>query len=95
MSRSQNMDLAFETLRQLKEVPANGLFHTDQAFMYTNQAFAVELEKMGLQQGLSHRANCWNNAVIKSFNGSMKCGGSTHTITRTDGIYLLRNFATR
>lgn len=73
MSRSQNMDLAFEALRQLKEVPANGLFHTDQGFMYTNQAFAVELEKMGLQQSLSRRANCWDNAVIESFNGSMKC----------------------
>ena len=73
MSRSQNMDLAFEALRQLKEVPANGLFHTDQGFMYTNQAFAVELEKMGLQQSLSRRTNCWDNAVIESFNGSMKC----------------------
>lgn len=73
MSRSQNMDLAFEALRQLKEVPTNGLFHTDQGFMYTNQAFAVELEKMGLQQSLSRRTNCWDNAVIESFNGSMKC----------------------
>ena len=52
MSRSQNMDLAFETLRLVKDFTHKGLFHTDQGYLYTNAAFAQEFKKMGLTQSL-------------------------------------------
>ena len=35
--------------------------------------FAHELEKMGVVQSLLRKGNCLDNAVIESFNGTMKC----------------------
>ena len=73
-SRSQTMSLGFETLRLLKgKTRRNGIFHTDQGYMYTHPAFGRMLRDMGLRQSLSRKGNCLDNAVIESFNGTMKC----------------------
>ena len=50
-----------------------GMFHTDQGFLYTHPIFRERLESMGLVQSLSRKGNCLDNAVIESFNGTMKC----------------------
>lgn len=73
MSRRQDMKLAFETLERLPKYANGGLFHTDQGYLYTNAAFGKKLAEMGCEQSLSRRGNCYDNAVIESFNGSMKC----------------------
>ncbi len=72
-SRSQNMDLAMRTLQQLPATLTQGLFHTDQGGLYTNSVFAFKLRELGLEQSLSRKGNCLDNAVIESFNGTMKC----------------------
>ena len=41
--------------------------------MYTHPIFSLELEKLGVIQSLSRKGNCLDNAVIESFNGTMKC----------------------
>lgn len=72
-ARSQNMDLAMRTLQQLPASPTQGLFHTDQGYLYTNPVFSHRLKELGFKQSLSRKGNCLDNAVIESFNGTMKC----------------------
>ena len=50
-----------------------GVFHTDQGYLYTNPVFSHKLKKLGFTQSLSRKGNCLDNAVIESFNGTMKC----------------------
>ena len=73
-SRSQNLDLGKKTLSLIAEKVSPGtLFHTDQGILYTHPAFTLELKKLGVVQSLSRKGNCLDNAVIESFNGTMKC----------------------
>lgn len=72
--RSQTIDFGLRTIELLKgSIKAGALFHTDQGFMYTHPIFSLELEKLGVVQSLSRKGNCLDNAVIESFNGTMKC----------------------
>ena len=73
-ARAQTLDFGLQTLEQLKgKIQPGSLFHTDQGCLYTHPVFASELKKMGAQQSLSRKGNCLDNAVIESFNGTMKC----------------------
>lgn len=72
--RTQNLVLGMQTLKQLKnKLQPGALFHTDQGCLYTHPMFSCELNKMGFVQSLSRKGNCLDNAVIESFNGTMKC----------------------
>jgi len=52
---------------------AKGAFiHSDQGFHYTNPQFQKLVKKMGLEQSMSRRGNCWDNAPQESFFGHMK-----------------------
>ena len=39
---------------------------------YTNPQFRIRAAEMGLQQSMSRRGNCWDNAPQESFFGRMK-----------------------
>ena len=84
------MAQAFGALRQILEFTPYGLFHTDQGYRYTNATFAEELKKMGLTQNLSRRVNCFYNAVIESFNGTI-----TRTTRKDAGTCPTRKFANK
>lgn len=75
--KNQTLNFGLETLKQLEGKIQPGtpgtLFHTDQGFIYTHPRFSQELEIMGAVQSLSRKGNCLDNAVIESFNGTMKC----------------------
>ena len=72
--KSQTLNFGLETLKQLDgKIQPGALFHTDQGYIYTHPAFSHTLEKMGAVQSLSRKGNCLDNAVIESFNGTMKC----------------------
>jgi putative transposase len=54
--------------------PAWGLLHhSDQGSQYTSHAYQDELKKHGLIPSMSARGQCWDNAVVESFFGTMKC----------------------
>ena len=73
-SRSQTLELGLRTLRQIRgKARVGGIFHTDQGHIYTHPMFGKMLADMGLKQSLSRKGNCLDNAVIESFNGTMKC----------------------
>ncbi len=53
--------------------PAPGLiFHTDRGSQFASDAFQRELDRHGMLGSMSRRGDCYDNAVIESFFGSLK-----------------------
>ena len=48
------------------------LFHSDRASQYASDAFRAILKANGIQQSMSGKGECWDNAVVESFFGTMK-----------------------
>ncbi len=69
LSEHNDMDLVMETLRQSDTHPCvnGGIMHSDQGILYLSSIFQEELKKMGVDQSMSKRGNCQDNAVAESF----------------------------
>lgn len=53
--------------------PKTGLLHhSDRGSQYTSQAYQACLGKAGIQSSMSRKGNCWDNAVMESFFGTLK-----------------------
>ncbi|GHO97563.1 transposase [Reticulibacter mediterranei] len=55
------------------------LHHSDRGSQYTSRAYRTRLEQVGMVVSMSRKGNCWDNAVIESFFGTLKeeCVGET------------------
>ncbi|GHO72448.1 hypothetical protein KSD_70780 [Ktedonobacter sp. SOSP1-85] len=64
------------------------LHHSDRGSQYTSRAYQACLERCGIQASMSRKGNCWDNAAMESFFGTLKdeCVGtlvySTHDEAR-------------
>lgn len=83
ISKHPNSDLAIEALNRaikLKQPNTKKLmFHSDQGVQYSSKAFRDNLKDLKITQSIpssgtevSHRGNCWDNAVIERFFRSLK-----------------------
>ena len=71
MDRSLVIDALQSAIRSRR--PATGmLFHSDRGSQYASDEFRLMLEANGLQQSMSGKGECWDNAVVESFFGTMK-----------------------
>ncbi len=53
--------------------PKAGLVHhSDCGCQYTSRAYRYRLEQMGAVVSMSRKGNCWDNAAMESFFGSLK-----------------------
>ncbi len=53
--------------------PGNGaLHHSDRGSQYAARDYQKALEKAGLACSMSRKGNCWDNAVVESFFGTLK-----------------------
>jgi putative transposase len=53
--------------------PTAGLLHhSDRGSQYTSRAYRQILEQSGLITSMSRKGNCWDNAVMESFFGTLK-----------------------
>ncbi|MGR5882358.1 DDE-type integrase/transposase/recombinase [Bacillus cereus] len=43
------------------------LFHSDQGSQFTSYTVADFCKRQKIQQSMSRKGNCWDNAVIESF----------------------------
>jgi putative transposase len=50
----------------------NALINSDQGANYTSHAFQKCAKDLGIEQSMSRRGNCWDNAPIEFFFGHMK-----------------------
>ncbi len=48
------------------------LHHSDRGSQYTSQAYQACLEQAGIQGSMSRKGNCWDNAAMESFFGTVK-----------------------
>jgi putative transposase len=62
-----------------KRKPPKGLlWHTDRGSQYASQSHRQLLEQHGIQQSMSRKANCWDNAVAESFFHTLKTECTNH-----------------
>lgn len=73
---NMKLDLVISTLNELQDNQFvhfdDGMIHSDQGWHYTNPQFRIRAAEMGLQQSMSRRGNCWDNAPQESFFGHLK-----------------------
>jgi putative transposase len=54
-------------------LPKPGLLqHSDRGSQYTSDDYQRALKDHGIECSLSGRGNCWDNAVVESFFGTLK-----------------------
>ena len=52
--------------------PATLVHHSDQGVQYASNAFRAELNARNIQQSMSGKGNCYDNAVVESFFATLK-----------------------
>lgn len=60
--------------KALERLPegAKPMLHSDQGWHYRYSKYRERLEKAGLEQSMSRRGNCYDNATMESFFGTLK-----------------------
>jgi putative transposase len=64
----QALTMAFESRGKPKGV----MFHSDQGSHYTSRKFRQQLWRYQIEQSMSRRGNCWDNAPMERFFRSLK-----------------------
>jgi transposase InsO family protein len=85
MSQSLEETLVLDALRMalVRRRPRRGiLHHSDRGSQYAGKAYRRLLRDHGMKCSMSRRADCWDNAVIESFNATIK----TELIHRTTWV---------
>ena len=76
ISRSQNQDLILRTLKKAinpNEDLSKLLIHSDQGVLYQSPKYRNYLKKASFIQSMSSKGNAYDNAVVESFFGTLKC----------------------
>ena len=73
ISENLKIDFVLQTLDQLRENPniqltETSMIHSDQGVHYSSPQFSTKLKELGIQQSMSRRGNCWDNAPQESFS---------------------------
>ena len=81
ISPNNDLQLALDTLTRLADYPTleDALFHTDQGILYLSPVFQAEVAKMGMQQSMSKRGNC--------FFGTMPSARAFFSVFKTEVPY--------
>lgn len=76
---SQSLEIPFviDTIKGLLSnekivIQPEAIIHSDQGCHYTSYAYQALLKENHIQQSMSRRGNCWDNAPQESFYGHMK-----------------------
>lgn len=77
ISKSLDIDIVLNTLQILKnnkkiKLNKQAYIHSDQGPHYTSPIFQKKVKEMNLEQSMSRRGNCWDNAPQESFFGHFK-----------------------
>ncbi len=65
----------------MRRKPPSGLMvHSDRGVQYASKAFRQLLKAKGFVQSMSHKGNCWDNAVTESFFHTLKGQYLNHTV---------------
>lgn len=75
ISDTQDKSLSIDTIKQLacKFNLEGSIIHSDQGVHYTNKDYVALLEELKVNQSMSRKGNCWDNAPAESFFSHYKC----------------------
>jgi transposase InsO family protein len=71
-TRQVVLDAMFMALRRRRPQPGLLIFHSDRGSQYASDDFRRLINKHGVTQSMSRRANCWDNAVAESFFATLE-----------------------
>jgi putative transposase len=76
----QLVERALDMALTRRRPQAGLLHHSDRGCQYTSRAYRRRLEQAGMVVSRSRKGNCWDNAAMESFFGSLKeeCVGEHH-----------------
>lgn len=69
----------FFTLGKLK----GSILHSDQGVLYTAKKWRKRLKKNGIIQSMSRKENCWDNACMEHFFGTLKVESGHDDLLKT------------
>ncbi len=74
ISKNNDLQLALDTLEEMDKYPAKrgAIFHSDQGILYLTDDFQAAVLERELNQSMSRRGNCWDNAPQEAFFGHFK-----------------------
>lgn len=75
ISESPSVSMVIEMLEEAvesQEDTTNLIIHTDQGFQYQNRRYSQYLKENNIQQSMSRKGNCFDNAVIENYFGILK-----------------------
>ena len=72
IGRHMSIDLVKDVVSKLKGLNKETLIHSDMGSTYTNRLYIEYLKNLGVQQSMSRKGNCWDNACMENFFGLMK-----------------------
>lgn len=75
LSWHMGMELVMDTLEHMKgnvSLLTDVMIHSDQGFHYTNPLYQGQIGRLGMNQSMSRKGNCLDNAPIESFFGHLK-----------------------
>jgi len=77
LSDRLTLDIATDTVHKLVNnrqvyLTKDAFIHSDQGFHYTSPVFQALIKSYNLNQSMSRRGNCWDNAPQESFFGHFK-----------------------
>ena len=75
LSHTPNLSMVTTMLEQaFSKIPDNTklLLHSDQGWHYRHKRYVEMLKEKGVQQSMSHKGNCYDNAVMENFFGHLK-----------------------
>jgi len=73
VSKNLDMDLVMETVKKIRSnLIKNTLIHSDQGLHYTNPNYIKIVKELNMNQSMSGKGNCIDNAPIESFFGHLK-----------------------
>jgi len=74
-SRFMSLNLVTEVVKQMTKQGFNlqgTMIHSDMGWTYTNRVYVDCLRSLGVNQSMSRKGNCWDNACIENFFGLFK-----------------------
>lgn len=84
MSRHADSNLAVDTINSLcdRYNISNTLIHSDQGSTYKASEYRKLLKEKGFIQSMSRTGNCWDNACMEHFFGTLKAESGYYDVNR-------------
>lgn len=71
-TKTELADAALEAALCAREPDRGMIHHSDRGCQYTSRAYREKLELQGIQVSMSRPGECYDNAVVESFFGTLK-----------------------